>query len=192
MSKIPYHKRQNLNNYYKKSTYYNTYKNNNSSNLPYYTNNNKKYYYNNFDFYNNNQQYENIPNYNFKKNTFYNNQLYSQSYDDINNSNYSFLNQQSSKLINDEEKEEILKIKINVKGVIKDFILYKDDDIDEVVKNFCIDNNIMYLVQPLLNKIKYCIEISENFNVDKIIFDKEDNDIINKLNSIYSKRNSVI
>jgi hypothetical protein len=192
MSKIPYHKRQNLNNYYKKSPYYNSYKNNNSSNLSYYTNNNKKYYYNNFDFYNNNQQYENIPNYNFKKNTFYNNQLYSQSYDDINNSNYSFLNQQSSKLINDEEKEEILKIKINVKGVIKDFILYKDDDIDEVVKNFCIDNNIMYLVQPLLNKIKYCIEISENFNVDKIIFDKEDNDIINKLNSIYSKRNSVI
>ena len=192
MSKIPYHKRQNLNNYYKKSPYYNSYKNNNSSNLSYYTNNNKKYYYNTFDFYNNNQQYENIPNYNFKKNTFYNNQLYSQSYDDINNSNYSFLNQQSSKLINDEEKEEILKIKINVKGVIKDFILYKDDDIDEVVKNFCIDNNIMYLVQPLLNKIKYCIEISENFNVDKIIFDKEDNDIINKLNSIYSKRNSVI
>ena len=192
MSKIPYHKRQNLNNYYKKSPYYNSYKNNNSSNLSYYTNNNKKYYYNNFDFYNNNQQYENIPNYNFKKNTFYNNQLYSQSYDDINNSNYSFLNQQSSKLINDEEKEEILKIKINVKGVIKDFILYKDDDIDEVVKNFCIDNNIMYLVQPLLNKIKYCIEISENFNVDKIVFDKEDNDIINKLNAIYSKRNSVI
>ena len=192
MSKIPYHKRQNLNNYYKKSPYYNSYKNNNSSNLSYYTNNNKKYYYNTFDFYNNNQQYENIPNYNFKKNTFYNNQMYSQSYDDINNDNYSFINHQSSKLVNNEEKEEILKIKINVKGVIKDFILYKDDDIDEVVKNFCIDNNIMYLVQPLLNKIKYCIEISENFNVDKIIFDKEDNDIINKLNSIYSKRNSVI
>ena len=192
MSKIPYHKRQNLNNYYKKSTYYNTYKNNNSSNLSYYTNNNKKYYYNTFDFYNNNQQYENIPNYNYKNNTFYNNQMYSQSYDDINNDNYSFINHQSSKLVNNEEKEEILKIKINVKGVIKDFILYKDDDIDEVVKNFCIDNNIKYLVQPLLNKIKYCIGVSENFNVDKIVFDKEDNDIINKLNAIYSKKNSVI
>ena len=41
MNKIPYHKRQKLNNYYKKSPYYNTYKNNNSSNLSYYTNNNK-------------------------------------------------------------------------------------------------------------------------------------------------------
>jgi hypothetical protein len=43
-----------------------------------------------------------------------------------------------------------------------------------------------------LNKIKYCIGVSENFNVDKIVFDKEDNDIINKLNAIYSKKNSVI
>ena len=86
--------------------------------------------------------------------------MYSQSYENINNENLTFINNQSSKLMIDEEKEEILRIKINVKGVIKDFILYKDNDIDKIAKNFYIDNNVMYLFQPLLNKIKYCIGIS--------------------------------
>ena len=203
MNKTPYHKRPNLNNHYKKQGHYNNYKNN-ISNLGYYENN-KKYYYNNFDSYDNYEQYENYPyndNYNFKKNNYYGNQTYNNmnnSYEPIDeDESFSYESTQPNKTSryyyeNKEKKEEILKIKINIKGNIKELIIYKDDeDINTIINKFCQENKInSQLKKPLLDKIKNSIETSNNF-LNKLVLDKEDIEIINKLGTIYNTNNGNI
>ena len=203
MNKTPYHKRPNLNNHYKKQGHYNNYKNN-ISNLGYYENN-KKYYYNNFDSYDNYEQYENYPyndNYNFKKNNYYGNQTYNNmnnSYEPIDDDElFSYVSTQPNKTSryyyeNKEKKEEILKIKINIKGNIKELIIYKDDeDINTIINKFCQENKInSQLKKPLLDKIKNSIETSNNF-LNKLVLDKEDIEIINKLGKIYNTNNDNI
>ena len=203
MNKTPYHKRPNLNNHYKKQGHYNNYKNN-ISNLGYYENN-KKYYYNNFDSYDNYEQYENYSyndNYNFKKNNYYGNQTYNNmnnSYEPIDEDELSsYVSTQPNKTSryyyeNKEKKEEILKIKINIKGNIKELIIYKDDeDINTIINKFCQENKInSQLKKPLLDKIKNSIEISNNF-LNKLVLDKEDIEIINKLGKIYNTNNDNI
>ena len=203
MNKTPYHKRPNLNNHYKKQGHYNNYKNN-ISNLGYYENN-KKYYYNNFDSYDNYEQYENYPyndNYNFKKNNYYGNQTYNNmnnSYEPIDEDELSsYVSTQPNKTSryyyeNKEKKEEILKIKINIKGNIKELIIYKDDeDINTIINKFCQENKInSQLKKPLLDKIKNSIETSNNF-LNKLVLDKEDIEIINKLGKIYNTNNGNI
>ena len=203
MNKTPYHKRPNLNNHYKKQGHYNNYKNN-ISNLGYYENN-KKYYYNNFDSYDNYEQYENYPyndNYNFKKNNYYGNQTYNNmnnSYEPIDEDELSsYVSTQPNKTSryyyeNKEKKEEILKIKINIKGNIKELIIYKDDeDINTIINKFCQENKInSQLKKPLLDKIKNSIETSNNF-LNKLVLDKEDIEIINKLGKIYNTNNDNI
>jgi hypothetical protein len=203
MNKTPYHKRPNLNNHYKKQGHYNNYKNN-ISNLGYYENN-KKYYYNNFDSYDNYEQYENYPyndNYNFKKNNYYGNQTYNNmnnSYEPIDDDElFSYVSTQPNKTSryyyeNKEKKEEILKIKINIKGNIKELIIYKDDeDINTIINKFCQENKInSQLKKPLIDKIKNSIETSNNF-LNKLVLDKEDIEIINKLGKIYNTNNDNI
>ena len=203
MNKTPYHKRPNLNNHYKKQGHYNNYKNN-ISNLGYYENN-KKYYYNNFDSYDNYEQYENYPyndNYNFKKNNYYGNQTYNNmnnSYEPIDEDELSsYVSTQPNKTSryyyeNKEKKEEILKIKINIKGNIKELIIYKDDeDINTIINKFCQENKInSQLKKPLIDKIKNSIETSNNF-LNKLVLDKEDIEIINKLGKIYNTNNDNI
>jgi len=197
MNKTPYHKRPNLNNYYKKGGYYNNYKNN-SSNLGYYENN-KKYYYNNFDSYDNYEQYGNYQyndNTNFKKNNYYGNQMFNtinNTYEQIDDDElFSYGIAQPNKLMKNnfdvkEKKEEILRIKIKIKGEIKELIIYKDDeDIDTIINRFCIENNInSKLENPLLDKIKNTIETTDNF-INKLVLDKEDYEIINILNKVYN------
>ena len=197
MNKTPYHKRPNLNNYYKKGGYYNNYKNN-SSNLGYYENN-KKYYYNNFDTYDNYEQYGNYPyndNTNFKKNNYYGNPMFNSinnAYEQIDDDEiFSYGIAQPNKLMQNnfevkEKKEEILRIKINIKGDIKELIIYKDDkDINAIINKFCDENNInTKLKKPILDKVINSIETTENF-INKLVLDKEDYEIINKLNKIYN------
>jgi hypothetical protein len=94
---------------------------------------------------------------------------------------------------NKEKKEEILKIKINIKGNIKELIIYKDDeDINTIINKFCQENKInSQLKKPLLDKIKNSIETSNNF-LNKLVLDKEDIEIINKLGKIYNTNNGNI
>ena len=201
MNKTPYHKRPNINNHYKKGGYYNNYKNN-SSNLGYYENN-KKYYYNNFDTYDNYEQYGNYPyndNTNFKKNNYYGNPMFNSinnAYEQIDDDEiFSYGIAQPNKLMQNnfevkEKKEEILRIKINIKGDIKELIIYKDDkDINNAINKFCDENKInSKLKKPLLDKIKYSIEISNNF-FNNLVLEKEDIEIINKLGKIYNSNNN--
>ena len=53
-------------------------------------------------------------------------------------------------------KKEVSRVKINIKeDKFKELIIYKDDDILEVIKKFCNDNSIdEKLIIPLGNKIK--------------------------------------
>ena len=192
MNKTPYHKRPNINNHYKKGGYYNNYKNN-SSNLGYYENN-KKYYYNNFDTYDNYDQYGNYlynDNTNFKKNNYYGNQMFNpinDTYEQIDDDElFSYGITQSNNFEVKEKREEILRIKINIKGENKELIIYKDDDdIKSIINKFCDENNInTKLKKPILDKVNNTIEITDNF-INKLVLDKEDYEIINKLNKVYN------
>ena len=166
MNKNQYHKNiNNVNNY---NNNYNYYNNNNYYNGYGY----KKQYFKN----NNNNMNNNMNNYNEdrKKNNYYNNNyndmhndyIYNQQtkkkkqYRYNNNNNYFYENNNEeimSKSVNEKkDKIELLRIQINLKdNQCIDLVVYKDDDINLVVKKFCYDNNINEnLIEPLINKIK--------------------------------------
>ena len=166
MNKNQYHKSiNNVNNY---NNNYNYYNNNNYYNGYGY----KKQYFKN----NNNNMNNNMNNYNEdrKKNNYYNNNyndmhndyIYNQQtkkkkqYRYNNNNNYFYENNNEeimSKSVNEKkDKIELLRIQINLKdNQCIDLVVYKDDDINLVVKKFCYDNNINEnLIEPLINKIK--------------------------------------
>ena len=75
-----------------------------------------------------------------------------------NNNNFYDNNEEvMNKTVNEKKnKKEVMKVKINIKeDKFKELIIYKDDDVIEVVKQFCNDNFIdEKLVNPLCNKIK--------------------------------------
>ena len=104
--------------------------------------------YNNSGYNNNNYIYP--PPYKKKKtNNRYNNNLNNNIYE--NNEEIG-----KNNITEIKNKKEILKVKINIKDdKYKELIIYKEDNIDDVVNQFCntnfIDEN---LIQPLCNKIK--------------------------------------
>ena len=75
-----------------------------------------------------------------------------------NNNNFYDNNEEvMNKTVNEKKnKKEVMKVKINIKeDKFKELIIYKDDDVIEVVKQFCNDNFIdEKLVNTLCNKIK--------------------------------------
>ena len=175
MNKNQYHKYiNNVNNYnnnynyYNNNNYYNGYnykkqypKNNtnnmNNNNMNNFNEDRKKnnYYNNNYNDKNNdyiyNQQTKKKKQYRYNNNnTNINNNTNNNYYE---NNNEEIL----SKWVNEKkDKIEILRIQINLKdNQCKDLVVYKDDDINLVVKNFCYDNNINEnLIGPLVSKIK--------------------------------------
>ena len=147
----------------------------------YFENRNKNYYYNySFNSFNN-SFYENHNSYQpsiFQKNRN------SHRYNPYFTEEKKIAEEISNDSVNEEEKpEEILKIKINVKdNQCKEFILCKNDDINEKVLEFCKDNNISEnLVKPLVNKVNQSLntlEIINNMALNKndfIILDKAKN-----------------
>jgi len=121
----------------------------------------KKNYYNNKsnDLYNN--EYDEYNEYN----NGYNNNSYiypvqnkkKKVHNKYNNNFYDNNEEVVNKTVNEKKnKKEVMRVKINIKeDKYKELIIYKDDDIIEVVKQFCNDNFIdEKLVNPLCNKIK--------------------------------------
>ena len=152
--------------------------------------------YNGYDDYNNhyddyngyNNQYEE---YNEYDNGYNNNYIYPQNkkkkvynrYNNINNNinNINNINLTNNFYDNNEEtkiktvneikqKKEVMKLKINLKeDKYIQLIIYKEDNIDEVVKEFCNLNNIdKELVNPLINKIKQSLKQIELITNNKI------------------------
>ena len=151
--------------------------------------------YNGYDDYNNhyddyngyNNQYEE---YNEYDNGYNNNYIYPQNkkkkvynrYNNINNnininninlSNNFYDNNEETKIktVNEiKQKKEVMKLKINLKeDKYIQLIIYKEDNIDEVVKEFCNLNNIdKELVNPLINKIKQSLKQIELITNNKI------------------------
>ena len=152
--------------------------------------------YNGYDDYNNhyddyngyNNQYEE---YNEYDNGYNNKYIYPQNkkkkvynrYNNINNNinninninltNNFYENNEETKIktVNEiKQKKEAMKVKINLKeDKYIQLIIYKEDNIDEVVKEFCNLNNIdKELVNPLINKIKQSLKQIELITNNKI------------------------
>ena len=175
MNKNQYHKHiNNVNNYnnnynyYNNNNYYNGYNykkqypknntNNMNNNMNNYNEDRKKnnYYNNN---YNNNNYNDNNNDYIYNQQTKKKKQQYRYN-NNINNNNNYYENRNEeivNKTLNEKkDKIELLRIQINLKdNQCKDLIVYKDDDINLVVKKFCYEININEnLIEPLINKIK--------------------------------------
>lgn len=148
-----------------------------------YYNSNKKYnrYFNNNDNYTNftNNKHSYISTY--KKNISHKyNQKFSLYNDDIeedlniylthlNKSNYFSRKQNniSETIVQAQNeislKEEVFRIKVKInEGNIKEIVLYKDDNVNEIICGFCKENNIQKDVEKgLIDKIKNSLNIVE-------------------------------
>lgn len=144
-----------------------------------YHNPNKKYnrYFNNNDYYNNNNKYSYNTTYKKTNSHRYKKlSLYDDNEEDL-NVYLTQLNQQNyfSKGKNDTQettaqvhndvppKEELFRINVKLsEGNVKDIILYKEDNINEIVSKFCKENNIGNEIEKgLVDKIKSSLSIVE-------------------------------
>ena len=138
---------------------YNRYFNNND----YYINSNNKYSYN--------TSYKKTNSYRYKKPS-----LYDDSEEDLNvylthfnKQNYfakgkNETHETTAEMHNDlPPKEELFRISVKLaEGRVKDIVLYKEDNVNEIVGNFCKDNNITDDIEKVLvDKIKSSLSIVE-------------------------------
>ena len=162
MSKPQYYKQTSNINNYNNYNYYNNYYNGYSYKKPYSKYSNIS---NNMNNYNEDR----------KKNNYYNNynELYKDNYPNTKKKIYRYNNNNNkdnyyennneedmSKSVNKiTKKVELMKIKINLNdNKYKELVIYKDDDINELVNQFCCDNSINEkLNQLLINKIKHSL-----------------------------------
>lgn len=186
----------NNNNYYYNYNYKKTYQKNNTNlnGINNYNEERKKNNYYNYiklpDTYNeyNDEygQYDEFNEYNGYNNG-YNDYIYPSNkrkkVHRYNNKNYYDNNEEiKSKTVNEiKHKKELIKLKINIKeNKYKELIIYKDDDINKTVSQFCNDNFISdKLIEPLCNKIKKSLleinYVSNNMKLDKdsiLMFEK--------------------
>ena len=86
--------------------------------------------------------------------------------------------------VNEEEKEEVLKIRVNVTdNQCKELVICKGDDINEKIVEFCKDNNISEkLVEPLYNKVNQSLIALEKIN--NMSLNKNDNLILDKIRNL--------
>ena len=172
--------------------------------------------YNGYDDYNNhyddyngyNNQYEE---YNEYDNGYNNNYLYPQNkkkkvynrYNNINNinNNINNINLNNNFYENNEEikiktvneikpKKEMIKLKINLKeDKYEELIIYKEDNIDEKVKEFCNDYSIdEKLVNPLTNKIKQSLKQIELITNNKIKLSRDSVLLLEKAKKIIKNK----
>ena len=201
-----YSKKNHYNNKKYNSNFNNYYENNFTNNYDYsgykrikiYNNNNINN--NNNNNYNANNSYQNIqtinaynPNFIYKVELLNNSYLYNNTINatttnikkiNDNNNNYNNYN-------NMNKKEEIFKIKIKLKNEEKELILYKGEDINNSINKFCSQNKIdNKLIKPIFNKVKYYLEFYENL-INKTYLEKEDFDILNKVNLLYNDNKGI-
>ena len=147
---------------------------------------NNNYYNNNiFDNHNKYNDYSYTHSNKKKKYTKYYNNNNNNSYNN-NNCDDNITDDNMSKSTNDSKQKNVLiKIKINTKkNVLKELIVYKDEDIESIINNFCNDNNIdEKLVIPLCNKINQSLN-EINFVINNLELNKDDVMLINKAKKI--------
>ncbi len=96
--------------------------------------------------------------------------------------NNNYIEKNFSKSTNESNhKKELIRVKINIKESTKELIIYKDDDIYNMVLAFCNDNNIdEKLIIPLYNKINRSLnKLKEVKNI--MILNREDMVLLNSL-----------
>ena len=164
--------------------------------------NSYNYFYNNYGYpykktyFRNNKQINNIYNEEREKNPFYNTTNFNDSYnyyDFQRKSKFKYLynteaNFEEEENVENEKKEEIIKLKINVRDGVKELVICKDEDIDNAINKFCKQNFIdERLIEPLINKIKNSIIKIES--IKNLELDKKDISIINKLKYLNQNNN---
>ena len=203
MNKIPYYaKRPNgqypynyiYNSYtgypysYKKNHFKNRTKPNIQINNSYFEDRKKNYYYNNtynyFNSFNENQ--------NFHHSSVFQKNRYPHRYNPYFTEEKKIAEEINNDSVNEEEKkEEVLKIRVNVSDKqCKELVICKDDDINEKIVEFCKDNNISEkLVEPLFNKVNQSLNTLEIIN-NNMTLNKNDFLILNKIQDICNNNNN--
>jgi hypothetical protein len=178
---------------YKKNNFkMRTKSNNNQNNNKYFENRNKKYYYNNNfngsfnnNFINSNES-QNYHSSVFQKKNYWH--RYTPHFTEEN----KIAEEINNDSINEEEKkEEILKIRVNVSDTqCKELVLCKNDDISEKVKEFCKDNGINdKLVEPLINKVNQSLFTLEIIN-NNMVLNKNNYLILDKIKNFMDNNNN--
>ena len=204
-----YSKKNHYNNKKYNSNFNNYYDNNFTNNydsgykrIKIYNNNNN--INNNNNSYNANNSYQNIqpinaynPNFIYKVELLNNSYLYNNTINATStnikkiNNNYNNNNNYNINYNNTNKKEEIFKIKIKLKNEEKELILYKGEDFNNSINKFCIQNNFdNKLIKPIFNNVKYYFEFYENL-INKTNLEKEDCDILNKVNLLYNDNKGI-
>ena len=90
----------------------------------------------------------------------------------------------------EEQKEEIIRINLNVgENENKELILYKDDDIKTKVIEFCNESNInKRLIEPLYKKINRSLDTLKKLN-NNFEFNRDELLILNKLKNSVGNNN---
>ena len=172
-------------NSYKKNYFKGRPKQNNIQMNNYFENRKNSYYYNNtfYPFNNSFSNFNENKNFNYSfvhRNRYWLNNKYNQKFVEEKKTSEETNNDSGYE---EEKLEEILKLKVNISdSEYKELVLYKNDDINERVYEFCNDNNISKkLVEPLIYKVTQslkALEIISNMSLNKsdfLILDKVKN-----------------
>lgn len=85
-------------------------------------------------------------------------------------------------------KEEVLRVKINLKNEVKDIIMYKNDDCFQIAKSFVEQNNLSKaLTQPIAIKLAYALERITNLLMEKL--SNEEVELLDNIKFISKKNN---
>lgn len=85
-------------------------------------------------------------------------------------------------------KEEVLRVKINLKNEVKDIIVYKNDDCFQIAKSFVEQNNLSKtFIQPIAIKLTFAIERITNLLLENL--SNEEVELFDTIKTISKKNN---
>ena len=209
-TKSNYHK-QRTNNYYKKN-YHQCYKNNNSngyydnnyswkdkfeySEHPTYNTESNRSYHKKNNRYNNSNQYKKYNNELYDDEDIFNyinnsrNSKYSTKSNDnsVNNINTSTNIHNSSNLTDTKTKEEVMKVCFKLDNETKELIIYKNEDINLIVEQFCKENKLeQRLSKAIKDKVRKSIESVKQIINNKL--NEKDINLLKNIKELYHKDN---
>ena len=166
---------------YKKNYFFKNRSNIQLNNNNYFEERKKNYYYNNnFNYFN---SFSNFGENHHNSSIFQKNR-YRHRYNPYFTEEKKIAEEINNDSVNEEEKEEVLKIRINVAdNQCKELVICKGDNINEKIVEFCKENNINEkLFEPLYNKVNQSLIALEKIN--NMLLNKNDNLILDKIRNL--------
>ena len=127
-----------------------------------------------------NYYYENQNSYYFGSQKNYNQPKYTQEYTEEKKISES---PESDNINEEENKDELLKIKINLSDVqSKELVINKNDNVSEKIEEFCKENFINEkLIVPLCTKVKQSLDAIKVISNNNFLLNENDYLILNKI-----------